>query len=92
MNGFGRRRRTMLALVLAPVAIMLASGCAALRFAGAGQQDTIGSVRIVVALCASKGTTDCPNGNSGLPGLSGTGQILLASRSRRPRYRRHPSR
>ena len=77
MNGFGRWRRAVLALVLAPIAALLVSGCTGLRFVDAGQQDTIGKVRVVVALCASKGTPDCPNGNSGLPALSGTGQILL---------------
>ena len=77
MNGFGGRRRAILALVLAPVAVVLVSGCTALRFVGANQQDVIGKVRVVVSLCASKGTADCPNGNSGLPALSGTGQILI---------------
>ncbi len=76
----GRRGRIRLVAVVAALCIVpLMAGCVVLRTVGLGpQQDVIGDFPVTITACAS-GSAGCDqNGLSGVPALTGTGQILLA--------------
>ena len=75
----GRRRRIRHAAVAAVLVLVPAlSGCVATHsFMPGPQADVIGDVPISFIVCAS-GSTGCPSlGLSGIPALSGTGQVLV---------------
>jgi hypothetical protein len=67
--------------VAALAVVPLLSGCVVFKFIGYGPQaEFIGDLPITVVACAS-GSADCaPLGSSGVPAVSGTGQILLGLR------------
>jgi hypothetical protein len=80
-----RRWRTRLAAAVAALAVVpLLSGCVAF-LAGSlhgnrPQDEVIGDVPLTLTVCASGSSGNCPPGISGVPAVSGTGQILLGLR------------